>query len=91
LEIEFDPQKNERNVKERGIPFTLAAEFEWDSALDVPSNRYGEERRMATGLIRNRIHVLVYTRRGNSLRVISLRRGNEREMKHYEEAKSLLD
>ncbi len=37
---------------------------------------------MAFGLIRNRVHVLVYTKRGLIVRVISLRRANDREVKH---------
>jgi len=51
LEIEFDPQKNERNLKERGIPFSLAAEFDLTSALVQRSDRHGEERFLATGVI----------------------------------------
>lgn len=91
LEIEFDPVKSDRNLRERGIPFSLAAEFDWDSAIDDVSYRYGEERRIATGLIRSRMYVLVYTQRAEALRVISLRRANKREVKRYEEAKSVHD
>jgi uncharacterized DUF497 family protein len=91
LEIEFDQQKSDRNEEERGIPFSLATEFEWNSVVERPSNRYGEERFMAFGLIRNRVHALVYTKRGLIVRVISLRRANEREVKYYEEARSLHD
>jgi len=69
LEIEFDPVKSDRNLRERGIPFSLATEFDWDSAIDVRSSRSGEERRMAKGMIRDRVHVLVYTRREENLRV----------------------
>jgi len=28
MEIEFDPEKSEKNARERGLPFELAAELE---------------------------------------------------------------
>jgi uncharacterized protein len=91
LEIEFDPDKNDRNIKERGIPFSLVSEFDWTSAIERRSERYGEDRFMAMGLIGARIHVLVYTKRSEVIRLISLRRANKRETKRYEEAKSVHD
>ncbi len=33
MEIEFDPEKNDRNVRERGISFEQARDFDWDGAL----------------------------------------------------------
>ena len=88
MEIEFDPQKNERNIAERGISFTLAAEFDLTSAAVQRSDRYGEERFLATGMIGDRVHIVVFTQRGDKMRVISLRRANAREVKRYEEAKA---
>lgn len=41
---------------------------------------------MALGFIGDRLHVLVFTMRGQTLRVISLRRANERECARYAEA-----
>lgn len=43
------------------------------------------------GMIGDRLHVLVFTPRGDAMRVISLRRANDREMRTYEEAKSIHD
>jgi uncharacterized DUF497 family protein len=42
--ITFDPGKNERNIAERGLPFELVEDFEWDGALIVEDVRkdYGE-------------------------------------------------
>ncbi|WP_373289514.1 BrnT family toxin [Marinomonas arctica] len=39
---------------------------------------------MAMGQIDERIHVLVFTVRGEVIRVISLRKANKKEVKHYE-------
>ena len=88
MRFEFDPAKNERNIQERGISFALSAEFDWTTALVLRSDRAGEVRYMAMGEIEGRLHVLVYTKRGQTLRIISLRRANKREVKRYEKAKS---
>ena len=87
MRFEFDPAKNERNIKERGISFASSAEFDWTTALVLRSDRTGEARYMAVGEIEGRLHVLVYTKRGQALRIISLRRANSREGKRYEKAK----
>ena len=49
MEIEFDPVKSAKNAKERGLPFDLAAEIEWQKAVISIDERfmYGEERRIA--------------------------------------------
>ena len=87
MRFEFDPAKNERDIKERGISFASSAEFDWTTALVLRSDRTGEARYMAVGEIEGRLHVLVYTKRGQALRIISLRRANSREVKRYEKAK----
>ena len=88
MRFEFDLAKNERNIKERGISFALSAEFDWTTALVLRSDRAGEARYKAVGEIEGRLHVLVYTKRGQALRIISLRRANSREVKRYQKAKS---
>jgi len=91
LEFEYDPVKSDRNLRERGIPFSLAAEFEFETSIEFQANRDGEERFLALGLLAGRIHALVYTKRGEKVRVISLRRASNQEVKRYEEAKSIPD
>ena len=46
----------------------------------------GEDREIAIGCLDRSICVLVYTKRGGIVRIISLRKANKRERKHYEEA-----
>jgi uncharacterized protein len=86
MDISFDAAKSEKNLLARGISFELAAEFEWDSALIVVDLRkdYGERRFQALGLIGDRLHMRVFTPRGNRAHVISLRKANKREAKGYE-------
>ncbi len=85
MKIEFDPAKNAKNILERGISFELAAEFDLATAKIWADTRkdYGEERFIALGYIGERLFSLVFTVRGEVLRVISLRKANSREVKSY--------
>ena len=87
MEIEFDPEKNERNIRERGISFEKARDFDWDGALVWRDTRrdYSEERFIALGFIGERLHSLVFTVRGDRVRIISLRKANRREELGYEQ------
>jgi uncharacterized DUF497 family protein len=89
VEITFNPAKNERNIRERGIDFNLAAEFRFDSAVVQQDNRrdHGEVRMRALGYIGQTLHALVFTMRGSTLRVISLRKAKRRERNQYAKAK----
>jgi len=44
VRLSFDPEKSERNSAERGLPFELAAEFDFETALIGEDDRrdYGE-------------------------------------------------
>ncbi|MBX7233124.1 MAG: BrnT family toxin [Caldilineales bacterium] len=86
MEIEFDPAKNEKNILERGLPFTLAHEFDFTTALlDIDVRKdYGETRYRALGLLNGRLHVLIFVVTTVGIRVISLRKANKREVGFYE-------
>lgn len=45
-----------------------------------------EERYQLTGMIEKRLFVVVYTPRRDAIRVISARKANQREVKHYEDS-----
>ncbi len=85
MKIEYDPNKNRRNITKHGISFDLAERFEWDTALIWEDTRYnyGETRFCALGYIEIRMYHLVFTYRDDTVRVISLRKANKREIKHY--------
>ncbi len=90
MEITFDPAKNERNLRLRGISFEMAAEFEFDSATFDEDQRkdYGEIRTLSIGYIGDTLHALVFTLRNGKIRVISLRRANRKERDKYARARS---
>jgi uncharacterized DUF497 family protein len=85
IRISFDPNKNARNIVERGLPFTRVEDFDWATALIAEDKRkdYAEIRHQALGYIDEHLYVLICTFRGNTLHIISLRRANQRERNRY--------
>jgi len=90
LWYEWDDQKNQANLAKHGSAFEDVFAFRWDTALVVQDERmaYGETRWIAIGLLDNRLHILIYTIRQEGVRVISLRKANDRERRFHETQKS---
>jgi uncharacterized DUF497 family protein len=88
MRITFDHAKDQINVEKHGVSLSAAADFEWDDALVSADERrnYGEARMIAIGYIGERLYVVVYVNRDDSRRIISLRKANSREIRHYAEA-----
>lgn len=84
---QWDDDKRAANLEKHGVDFAAVRDFEWDTALTAPDRRreYGEPRFVSIGFIGRRLHVLVWTPRGGSFRVVSLRKANAREVKRYAE------
>lgn len=89
MKIDYDPNKSQENDADRGLPFALAHEFDWESAVVVSDERkqYPESRFQAMGFLKARLHMLVFTPLTDGIRVISLRKANKREVKFYETSK----
>ena len=84
MKIEFDSAKNKANIAKHGVDMAAAADFDFETAKTWPDTRqsYGEDRTIALGFIADRLHVLVFTMR-RTVRVISLRKANNKERKAY--------
>ena len=91
MKIDFDPIKNEKNIRERGLSFERVAEVDFNTALVFPDTRkeYGETRYIALCYLDQRLHVLCFTETETGIRVISFRKANEREAKRYGKAQTL--
>jgi uncharacterized DUF497 family protein len=79
--LEYDPNKNERNVREQGLSFERAVDFDFETAKIWEDTRfdYHETRYIAIGYLDNRLHVLCYKDIDDGIRVISFRKANQRE------------
>lgn len=82
---EWDETKYATNLRKHQIPFELIYQFDWSAAHFEPDTRfdYGEDRVVAFGRIEGRGYAIVHTRRGNRVRIISIRAAHEKEMKRY--------
>ena len=82
----FDPAKAASNKAAHGVNFADAERFDWQTALVIEDTRrdYGEKRYVALGKVGERIHAMVFSPRGDAVRLISLRKANRREIRRYE-------
>ena len=87
MKLSYDSAKNDSNITKHGLSLSEAELIDWDSAISWVDHRkdYGEERRVALALINKRLHCVVYVELKTSVRMISLRKTNNREMNTYEE------
>lgn len=86
MECEWDDRKNETNLKKHGIDFEFAQEIfrgRFISKVDARKN-YGEVRLLALGTFAGFTLLVVYTMRGDKVRIISARRANEEERRVYD-------
>ena len=85
MELEWDETKRQDALAKRGLDFADVVEFGWREAVIIPYERrdYGEDREVAYGYLHGRLCVLCYTKRDTRLRVISLRKANQREVDRY--------
>jgi len=89
MNFEWDEAKSDACFRERGLDFAYAARafFDPDRLIQADTRRsYGEERYQLLGKIEQRLFVVVYTPRDDVLRIISARKANQREVRHYEDS-----
>ena len=88
MKLEWDDKKRNKALAERGLDFADIARVDWDTAFTIEDMRvdYAEARFVTTAPINNRLCVFARCWRGEALRVISLRKANERERNKYEKA-----
>lgn len=87
MQIEFDATKDEANQTKHGVSLSVAGELDWDAALVWVDERleYGETRMIALAPKTEVLYYVAFVDRGRVRRIISLRRANRREVKHYVE------
>jgi len=83
--FEFDPAKSAENKRKHGIDFEAALALWSDDALvEVPARVVDEPRWLVIGRIADKHWSAVITRRGENVRLISVRRSRVEEVALYE-------
>lgn len=88
--FEWDPEKDRLNAAKHNVSFDEAAFVFRGFLLSRPDLRreYGERRLVALGTDSNGVILnVVYTIRGDNIRIISAWKANRHERKAYEEAR----
>jgi uncharacterized protein len=87
--FEWDPAKAETNERKHGVTFDEAATAFGDPfgiVIDDPRHSRGETRLALLGYSQsNRLLAVMFTERGDRIRLISARTATRRERHHYEE------
>jgi uncharacterized protein len=85
MAFEYDPNKNADNKRKHGIDFEEAQALWADAALvEIPARTSDEERWLLIGKIGERHWSAVITRRHQNIRLISVRRSRQEEVRIYE-------
>lgn len=87
MKVEFDPAKREWTLLARGLDMADAGEVFDGPYLSARDDRedYGEARYSTVGYLEGRMVFVIWTQRGDALRVISMRKANGREERQYGE------
>ena len=88
MNVEWDEQKNQSNIRKHGFSFADAWEiFEAPMLIDLDDRfDYGEDRWVGIGRLQSRIVVVVYTGPDDdTIRIISLRKALNHERAAYEQ------
>ncbi len=86
MKCEWDEAKNRTNFAKHGLRFDAEQVFS-GPCVTFEDDRfdYGEERLITLGLLAGRLVVIAHSPRDEGTRIISMRKGNRREQKIYQE------
>lgn len=85
-DIEWDPIKAESNVEKHEIAFVDVVKHLRDPdriEIETPQLRDGEFRWQTSGFAEGRLITVIYTRRGENVRIISARKASRHERREY--------
>lgn len=85
MEFEYDPAKSAENKRKHGIDFK-EAQVLWEDyeLVEIPARVTDEPRWVVIGKIGQKHWSAVVTRRGDNVRLISVRRSRDEEVMIYE-------
>jgi uncharacterized DUF497 family protein len=88
MRFEFDAAKDKANIAKHGISLEMAEFLDWNYAQAKLDDRFayrGERRMIALVPANGVVYFIVFVERGETLRVISLRKANKKEVISYVE------
>lgn len=85
MKIDYDPAKRLATLQHRGLDMNDADQVFEGRHITFEDLRfdYGEQRFLTLGMLRDRMVLLAWTQRDDAIRIISMRKANEREQRRY--------
>ena len=86
MQFSCDPNKSRTNYFKHGIVIEFAQYLDWTKEVVWQDVRYSYNEVRMSGLVplEGKVYAVVYVVRAEFTRMISLRKANKREAKHYE-------
>ena len=86
MKFEWDEKKSRANKTKHGIDFKTATEL-WNDGdrIEIQTTFPIENRSILIGKIGDKLWAAIFTKRNDSIRMISVRRARRRETKLYEQ------
>ena len=86
MEFEWDEKKSRANKSKHGIDFNTAVEL-WNDQdrIEIQTNFSAENRNALIGKIGDKLWTVIFTRRVEAIRIISVRRARKKETNLYEQ------
>jgi len=86
MQFSCDPNKSRTNYFKHGIVLEFAQYLDWTKEVVWQDVRYSYNEVRMCGLVplEGKVYAVVYVVRAEFTRMISLRKANKREAKHYE-------
>ena len=87
MDIEWDEVKRQQILMDRGVDLLWAALIFEGSTLTKQDTRhdYGEQRFVSLGLVDDVPDIVIYTWRGETMRLITAWKGGQRDYERYKE------
>jgi uncharacterized DUF497 family protein len=84
--FEWDEEKRRHNLLKHGVDLLYAAVILEGDVVRIVDDRqdYGEIRYLALGIVAGDIFAVVYTLRGENIRLISARKARKKEYERYQ-------
>jgi hypothetical protein len=85
MEFTWDEKKRKTNVRKRGLDFADAEIVFSGATFTFEDDRfdYGEQRFITMGLLRGVVVVIAHTERGETIRIISMRKATKHEQEIF--------
>lgn len=81
--FEWDENKRRTNIIKHSLDFRDVIDVFFQPYMDIALAYPKEPRRQATGMVGGRLVAVIYTLRGDAIRIISARRARDNEQRAY--------